>query len=491
MHSIIQENIDKLPKPDGDDLIAAIEADDIDAAVKLCATVKIYDISPGSRQIPFFVAINKNNKKMIESLLTNAIEDAVTNNACEGYRKHYFIGKALYMAVALNEEDMVRELLKLDDCPIIYLKSSYEQSLLHMAAFRGNLPIAILLIEGLKHSVYPNYIPIIDKERGLHIRNIAPIYLAALSGNEELVNYLDEVCSIVQYTQINYRYEALCRALRDNEKEAAHILCKPYGSRYLSIALNKDNFGLAKFLLPTLANVNSMLRYAVLSDDKKMVEFLCENGVDVNAIIEGETPLYSAICNNKFEIAKILIKKFNADINIIMPGGDTALNRAMGTRNLELVGLLEEELFHCEIFEGSSVRLSGTERLKQLLSLARKLYLLYNVSYPVEYMSAMLGGEFKEAYCFKSSINMENNMNKNDIKNILMSDNENKFIEFLNSIQRKEENLGVPIVPANGSTYTPYLQHLRDEPKVNSVNSSFDEIEHSVRDKKRTSSLGL
>jgi uncharacterized protein len=75
---------------------------------------------------------------------------------------------------------------------------------------------------------------------------------------------------------------------------------------------------------------------------KETVEYLVENGADVNAVAKNETgftPLTGAVSQNHTEVAKILVKS-SANVNHSYEGGFTPLAHAASSGNIELVRLL-------------------------------------------------------------------------------------------------------------------------------------------------------
>ncbi len=75
---------------------------------------------------------------------------------------------------------------------------------------------------------------------------------------------------------------------------------------------------------------------------KETVEYLVENGADVNAVAKnttGYTPLTGAVSQNHTEIAKMLVKS-GSDVNHSYEGGFTPLTHAAFSGNAELVRFL-------------------------------------------------------------------------------------------------------------------------------------------------------
>lgn len=95
------------------------------------------------------------------------------------------------------------------------------------------------------------------------------------------------------------------------------------------------------------------------------------------------------------------------------------------------------KIFHNTVYKGfdstGSVKYRTLEELKELLSLARRSYLLFGESGPCEYMMTMLGGDFRESEEFKSNLK-DFKMNKSNIEILIKSDDNVKFDKFLQSL---------------------------------------------------------
>jgi len=78
---------------------------------------------------------------------------------------------------------------------------------------------------------------------------------------------------------------------------------------------------------------------------KETVEYLIENGADVNAVAKnttGYTPLTGAVSQNHTEIAKMLVRN-SANVNHSYEGGFTPLTHAAFSGNTELVRFLLDQ----------------------------------------------------------------------------------------------------------------------------------------------------
>jgi ankyrin repeat protein len=86
---------------------------------------------------------------------------------------------------------------------------------------------------------------------------------------------------------------------------------------------------------------NALIIYASYSDNLEVIEFLVENGNDINhKNIEGCTPLSIAYKQYNIEIVEYLIKQ-RADVNIILENGKTLYESAKFNDNKELIELIE------------------------------------------------------------------------------------------------------------------------------------------------------
>lgn len=76
------------------------------------------------------------------------------------------------------------------------------------------------------------------------------------------------------------------------------------------------------------------------TDIVKFVNFLIENGVNVNTCDENVSALTLACSNNEYELAKLLIDN-GADVNFVNPNGSTVLTKSVSTvKNVDIVKLL-------------------------------------------------------------------------------------------------------------------------------------------------------
>lgn len=267
----------------------------------------------------------------LEAQDVELLDDLTVDNICKTF------AQALYLAVAYNEESFVRALLECEDLvqgmPNIEFAYPTEQSLSHMAAFRGNLNIAMFLdsANSASYSFYQRQHN--NKYNGP--KDLSLIFLAALSGNQKLVAYYKH--QLTEYRSFGEEYTIILTpieaALKYGEISAARLLLTEL--RYVddiyklfNLSLRQQNNPVTKFLIEN-ANKNgkSLLRLAIESFSKDLgvvksayevrsapdiISEILATKVNINAKeIDGMSPLSIAIektcplsgisCINKLE----------------------------------------------------------------------------------------------------------------------------------------------------------------------------------------------
>ncbi len=109
----------------------------------------------------------------------------------------------------------------------------------------------------------------------------------------------------------------------------------------LFYAVRNADFAMAKLLLRRGAKIlNVLVGYAVKSKNLKKVEFLLDNGANVNQNQGGLTLLFTAVMFKDFAMAKLLLKR-GVKVNVYRGrGGRTPLWWAIDRSDFEMVKLL-------------------------------------------------------------------------------------------------------------------------------------------------------
>lgn len=109
---------------------------------------------------------------------------------------------------------------------------------------------------------------------------------------------------------------------------------------------------------------NTPLHYALLNDDKEMIDYLMENGADLNAKNNyGKTPFHIVVEKEDIDIVKLCIEK-GANVNLEKFTGESSLDIATERENKDLIELLlkegalpnssrKESALHKAVYKGS------------------------------------------------------------------------------------------------------------------------------------------
>ena len=112
-----------------------------------------------------------------------------------------------------------------------------------------------------------------------------------------------------------------------------------------------------KFGYSNSANIilsSGSLHFAVVEGAEDKVRFLLEFGAGVNEMADGKTPLYLAVENNHFSMAKLLLHG-GAKVNSLVDGNMTPLLKAINLNHEEIVSLLLQHNANVNSCFGSSV----------------------------------------------------------------------------------------------------------------------------------------
>jgi ankyrin repeat protein len=192
------------------------------------------------------------------------------------------------------------------------------------------------------------------EELALFLRNkfiscIKPIFSIAIDNNQfNLVKFLIESGGTNNNKTSNYG----CITIEKENSAEIHKLLSlgspshSYECNHFHIAVGKSRLRIAKLLLDNRYSINDSsgcglapIFTAVYNDNLDAVNFLIDNGANVNITYNMWTPLHFAAFHGCHEIALLLIKK-GLDINAAGPRGWTPLILASNLGHCEFVKLL-------------------------------------------------------------------------------------------------------------------------------------------------------
>ena len=208
---------------------------------------------------------------------------------------------------------IVRKLFKETGLPVTY-EDQMDQSCLHYACLRGHYDLVKPLVNcGLKSNV--NLARVED-----NIDRSTPLMKACVSGNLDIVKYL------VEKSRANVRHVDI------------------YGIKCpLSIACSQKHVDVVRYLLGTRkAKVNRMMSKVYFIPETKR--------------FSNETLLGVQVAEARNEIAKILIKEGNADLEKKNSRGSTTFVLAAETGNLDMIRFMVE---HCKPIDLESTDKNG------------------------------------------------------------------------------------------------------------------------------------
>ena len=191
----------------------------------------------------------------------------------------------------------------------IHLRTVKEKNCLHIAAENGHLNLCKALIDKHEFNV-----------RADDIYGYTALHYSARSGSYKLLTYFVDIGTDILLktkTGINCLHMAaengyldLCKALIDNHNFDLHIA---------------DNDGY------------TALHFSAISGNSELFTYFVEKGIDIDLrTINGSNCLHIAAQNGHLNLCKMLINKYNIDIDIIDNDGCTVLHQSARSGSYEV-----------------------------------------------------------------------------------------------------------------------------------------------------------
>lgn len=187
------------------------------------------------------------------------------------------------------------------------------------------------------------------------IKNHQPEIAELLILQTENINTQDKSGTTALHYAVSYDLDKIVRQLA-NRSDIQINVRNQGGNTALSIAIQRRNTELAKFLIAKGADINlpdahghNPLHIAVLNGNQILAKYLVELGAKINVInVYNETPLIIAIRDNYPLIAEILLQK-KPEVSVQDRLGNTALHYAALNNNVAQIQQLvtqDDEVIH-------------------------------------------------------------------------------------------------------------------------------------------------
>lgn len=317
-------------------LALAVRKGYIDSIRNLLDFKAPFQVKDVDGELPFFVAVNKNDIKIFEMLksisgpkndIINSTNDfgdtlmhvAASKGFLESVKTLFDLGipvnainhfgeSILYKSIESQNLELIRFLIKSN--ADIAIPNKAGDTIMHLAASLGNLDIIKFLSSN-------------SVRCPIDVRNIkgeTPVYKAAISGHSEVLKYLvNNGGDLLSNTQgMTMLHDA---AAEGNERAINCLIDNGlkvdtlgfWDATPLHLAVSHGHRRIVQKLLEMNANPNSKtknlwtpLHRAVLRDDADTVKLLIDKGGDITLLNgAGETPYTLALKNNKIKAADV------------------------------------------------------------------------------------------------------------------------------------------------------------------------------------------
>ena len=197
------------------------------------------------------------------------------------------------------------------NCSKIYHIDSRGRTIMHYAAYSGNMRLIFFLIHNAFHLNPP------DKLK------ITPLHIAISRSHLSLVQFIiiHAVKMDLHEAQKLLHYSSSCGSTFEILKFLMSYGCKleepdPInGKTFFKKALETDNLEFFSYLLNQKVsyspdeNINTLIHMAAKRDASKIIQFLIQNGVDIDyKDIQGKTPLHYAAIHHSFNSLLTLVE---------------------------------------------------------------------------------------------------------------------------------------------------------------------------------------